>query len=57
MNTNTPRDNQGQFESWATRVNEAGSYNRRDAALGAALLLVGAALLKGVEWAYKKVTK
>lgn len=60
MNTYTPRDPQGQFQSWNTRVDEANrnglssgfsqgysegsEYNGTDAALGVLAMAVGAAL-------------
>lgn len=54
MKTYTPRDQQGQFESWGKRVDGAGSYAGQDAVVAALFVAAGAALWKFGEWIYEK---
>lgn len=53
MNTLTPRNPSGQFQSWNVKVKQAGSYGPAEVAVAA----VGAAIVALVTWAFTKEKK
>jgi hypothetical protein len=54
MYTYTPRDSEGQFESWGDRVEESGSYGNKDIVYAALLIAAGAVIWKCGEWVWHK---
>lgn len=60
MQTNTPRNDQGQFVSWNTKIQEANQqglnqFNGRDAAIGAAVTGLAIGAWHGCKLVYKKI--
>jgi len=56
MNTHTPRDASGKWESWNTRVQDAESYDVKDVATVAVVSALAVALWEGGKWLYNKLS-
>lgn len=57
MYTNTPRDAEGKFESWNTRVEDAQSYDIEDFIVIGGLVTLGVCLWEGAKALYRGITK